>query len=86
MEAENDRTNAAPTLAHSSATPYTPPTVIESAMETGSGADDEPEMTLGDKHMGEPPVDPDGDGVLTLEEANTLLGGKSDDLPGQSGQ
>ena len=45
----------------------------ESGMATGTGADDEPEMTIADK--ADAPPDPDGDGSLTLDEAKTLLGG-----------
>jgi hypothetical protein len=47
---------------------------MESAMETGQGADDEPELAIGDKHAGEPAPDPDGDGRLSVAEAGRLLG------------
>lgn len=43
--------------------------VLESAMETGQ--DDEPEMTIGDKHTGDAPRE------LSVEEADDLLGGES---------
>jgi hypothetical protein len=49
--------------------------VIDSAMETGHGADDEPEMAIGDKYGGDDVPDPDGDGRLTIAEAEELLGG-----------
>jgi len=48
--------------------------LLESAMETGQGADDEPEMAIGDKLAGEPVPDPNGDGRLTMAEAGELLG------------
>jgi ferritin-like metal-binding protein YciE len=54
--------------------PEAPP--ADSAM--ASGSDDEPEMTIADKHSGEIPPDPDGDGKLTVAEANRLLGGDKD--------
>ena len=46
--------------------------VADSAMATG--ADDEPEMSIGDKHAGDALPDPDGDGKLSVAEAATLLG------------
>lgn len=46
--------------------------VADSAMATGT--DDEPEMSIGDKHAGDTLPDPDGDGKLTVAEAATLLG------------
>ena len=48
---------------------------LESAMDTGT--DDEPALTVGDKHASDLP-DPNGDGVLTVAEAETLLGGDGD--------
>lgn len=42
--------------------------VIESGMNTGQGADDEPEMTIADKHAGEARH-------LSEDEAETILGG-----------
>ena len=50
--------------------------VLESAMR--SGEDDEPEMTIADRHSGETPPDPNGDGRLTIAEADTLLGSDTD--------
>ena len=44
-------------------------------MRTGEGADDEQEMTIGDKHSADPPLDTNGDGRLTIDEAEELLGG-----------
>ncbi|MBC7806712.1 MAG: hypothetical protein H7145_11225 [Akkermansiaceae bacterium] len=44
----------------------------DSAMATGT--DDEPEMSIGDKHDGEAVPDPNGDGKLTLNEAAIILG------------
>jgi hypothetical protein len=52
---------------------------MDGAMRTGEGADDEPEMTIGDKHTGDPPLDTDGDGKLTVDEAEELLGGSGGD-------
>lgn len=43
--------------------------VLESAMQTGQ--DDEPDMTVGDKHTGDTPRD------LSVEEADELLGGET---------
>lgn len=51
------------------------PPEIDGAMRTGQGADDDLEMTVGDKHAGEVLPDPDGDGRLSVHEAETLLGG-----------
>ena len=51
----------------------TAPAPLESAMNTGT--DDEPALTVGDKHPADLP-DPNGDGVLTVAEAETLLGGE----------
>ncbi len=39
-----------------------------------TGTDNEPDMTIADKHSGEPTLDPDGDGEFTPGEAATLLG------------
>ena len=58
----------------SQAQPSQPTPVLESAMNTGVGADDEPEMLVGDKHQGEPLPDLDGDGALSVAEAKELLG------------
>jgi hypothetical protein len=42
---------------------------LESGMETGQGADDEPELAIGDRHIADAePVSPD--------EARRLLGGE----------
>lgn len=61
-------------------TPVTAPAEpMDGAMRTGEGADDEPEMTIGDRHSGDPPLDTDGDGRLTVNEAEELLGGSGDD-------
>lgn len=49
----------------------------DSAMATGT--DDEPEMTIADKHAGEMLPDPNGDGELTSDEAATLLGDTSNE-------
>lgn len=49
----------------------------DSAMATGT--DDEPEMTIADKHAGERLPDPNGDGELTPDEAATLLGDTSNE-------
>jgi len=50
-------------------------TDLDGAMRTGQGADDEPDMTIADKHTGDTPLpDPNGDGTLTLDEAAALLG------------
>lgn len=57
---------------------------IDDAMRTGQGADDEPEMTIGDKHSGEAAPDPDGDGRLTVGEAAELLGGDDENSTGES--
>lgn len=51
------------------------PPEIDGAMRTGQGADDDLEMTVGDKHACEPLPDPDGDGRLSVHEAEMLLGG-----------
>lgn len=53
------------------------PAVADSAMATGT--DEEPEMTIADKHIGEPTLDPDGDGELTPSEAATLLGDSNEE-------
>jgi len=59
LQPENERASAAP------------PAVLDGAMRTGEGADDEPEMTLGDRY-GENA--PDGaPSALTVEEAERLL-------------
>lgn len=50
----------------------TNPAPLESAMDTGT--EDEPALTVGDKHPTDLP-DPNGDGILTVAEAETLLGG-----------
>lgn len=47
---------------------------MDGAMQTGTGADDEPEMLVGDRHTGDASIDPDGDGVLTMAEAAEILG------------
>jgi hypothetical protein len=57
--------------------PLQPPqtaSVLDSAMNTGIGADDEPEMLVGDKHQGDTLPDLDGDGKLSVAEAEELLG------------
>lgn len=46
--------------------------VADTAMATGT--DDEPEMTIADKHSGDTLPDLNGDGQLTPDEAATLLG------------
>jgi len=46
--------------------------VADTAMATGTDA--EPDMTIADKHTGDPLPDPNGDGKLTPDEAATLLG------------
>lgn len=50
--------------------------VLESAMQTGQ--DDEPEMTVGDKHTGDAPRD------LSVEEADDLLGGDTGNSSSQT--
>jgi hypothetical protein len=53
----------------------TGPVEIEGAMETGQGADDEPEMTIGDKYGDEADDSETGEpGTLRVEEAAELLG------------
>ncbi len=45
------------------------PVSLESGMETGQGADDKPEIAIGDRHIADAlPVSPD--------EARRMLGGK----------
>ncbi len=44
---------------------------MDSAMDTG--AENEPALSVGDKHVGDAP-DPNNDGVLTVAEAAALLG------------
>lgn len=51
--------------------------VADTAMATGT--DNEPEMTIADKHTGDPLPDPNGDGKLTPDEAATLLGDTGND-------
>jgi hypothetical protein len=70
--------NTEPTTPAPSTATIVPQTipVLESAMRTGE--DDEPEMTIGDRHAGDTIPDPDGDGVLTPDEAERLLGGEED--------
>ena len=53
---------------------------IETGMRTGQGADDEPTMTIGDRHAGEPVPDADGDGRLTVGEADAMLRGEAVDV------
>ena len=56
------------------------PVEIEGAMQSGQGADDEPEMTIGDKY--EDAADDSGggaEGILSVEEAAELLGAGEDD-------
>ncbi|RYZ78482.1 MAG: hypothetical protein EOP06_28990 [Proteobacteria bacterium] len=53
-------------------TPSNPAVPADSAMATGT--DDEPEMTIADKHAGDTVPDTDGDGELSTEEAATILG------------
>lgn len=52
--------------------PPAPP--VESAMATGQGSDDEPSLSIGDRHSGEAVPDPDGDRHLTSAKAASLLG------------
>ena len=53
---------------------------IEGAMETGQGADDEPEMTIGDKYGDEVnDSETDEQGTLSVEEAAALLGANEDE-------
>ncbi len=56
--------------------PVPPQSELPSGMNTGQGADDDPSLSIADKHDGEPDLDPDGDGKLTVDEANVLLGGE----------
>lgn len=51
------------------------PEIETGGMRTGQGADDEPEMTIGDKYGTDPAPDPDGDGTLSVDEAEEMLGG-----------
>jgi len=68
-----------PTGARTPGAPATgdPSAVADSAMATGT--DDEPDMTIADKHAGETPLDLNGDGELTPDEAAVLLGDQSGD-------
>ncbi len=64
--------------------PPVAPVVMEDAMDTGQGADDEPEMTIGDKYGDGPDGSETGEqGNLRVEEAAALLGAPSDD-PGRA--
>jgi len=59
-----------------SVNPPAPPTELPIGMGTDQGADDDPPLSIAEKRDGEPVLDPDGDGTLSVDEANVLLGGE----------